>query len=66
MLDLARAGVVHVLASDAHSSRVGRPVALSGAVEMLRTVEPVSRHLSWLAHSAPRAIVEGRELSSPF
>jgi protein-tyrosine phosphatase len=66
MLDLARAGVVHVLASDAHSSRVGRPVALSGAVEMLRTVEPVSRHLSWLTHSAPRAIVEGRELSSPF
>jgi hypothetical protein len=66
MLDLARAGVIHVLGSDAHSSRFGRAVALSGALEVLQAVEPVSRHLTWLARSAPHAIVQGRELSSPF
>lgn len=66
MLALARGGVVHVLGSDAHSSGFGRRVELSGAAEVLRSVEPVSRHLPWVAHEAPRAIVDGRELSSPF
>jgi protein-tyrosine phosphatase len=66
MLDLARAGVVHVLGSDSHSSRFGRPVALSGALEVLATVDPVGRRLTWVARSAPRAITQGRELSSPF
>ena len=33
-----RAGVTHVLGNDAHSSRAGRPVALSAALEALRTV----------------------------
>jgi protein-tyrosine phosphatase len=66
MLDLARAGIVHVLGSDAHSSRFGRRVELSRALETLRLVEPVSRHLAWVAYSAPQAIVKGRELSSPF
>jgi protein-tyrosine phosphatase len=66
MLDLARAGVIHVLGSDAHSSRFGRPVALSGALKVLLAVAPVGRHLTWLARSAPQAIVQGRELSSPF
>jgi protein-tyrosine phosphatase len=66
MLDLARLGVIHVLGSDSHSSRFGRPVALSGALEVLQAVEPVSRHLTWLARSAPHAIVQGRDLSAPF
>ena len=66
MLDLARAGVIHVLGSDAHSPRAGRPMALSGAIEVLRTVEPVRRHLTWLVDTAPRAIVAGRHLRSPY
>ena len=66
MLDLARAGVTHVLGSDAHSSRAGRPMALSGAIEVLSTVDSVRRHLAWVAHTAPRAIVAGEDLRSPF
>ena len=66
MLDLARARVIHVLGSDAHSPRAGRPMALSGAIEVLGTVEPVRRHLDWVAHAAPRAIVAGRDVRSPF
>jgi protein-tyrosine phosphatase len=66
MLELARAGVLHVLGSDAHSSRAGRPVALSDAVEVLGTIEPVAAHLEWIAHTAPRAIVRGEELTPPF
>ena len=35
MLGLARSGLIHLLGSDAHSSRVGRPVRLSGAISAL-------------------------------
>jgi protein-tyrosine phosphatase len=66
MLVLARAGVVHVLGSDAHSSRGGRPVALAAALEVLGTVEPTASHLDWVARAAPRAIVRGEELTPPF
>lgn len=66
MLRLARAGVVHVLASDSHSSRAGRPVAISPALRELRTVEPVSGQLDWVAGTAPAAIAGGGELTSPF
>jgi protein-tyrosine phosphatase len=66
MLALARAGIIHVLGSDAHSSRAGRPVALSGALDVLGTVDPTAAHLEWIARVAPRAIVAGHDLSSPF
>jgi len=66
MLALARAGLIHVLGSDAHSSRVGRPVALAAALQTLSRVEPVASHLQWIAHTAPRAIVLGRQLTAPF
>ena len=66
MLMLARAGVVHVLASDAHSSRVGRRVALAAAHRVLAGAEPVARHLEWIARTAPRAIADGREITAPF
>jgi protein-tyrosine phosphatase len=66
MLDLARAGVLHVLGSDSHSSRVGRPVALAAALEVLGTVEPVSAHVDWIADTAPRAILSGEEIRPPF
>ncbi len=66
MRALARAGVVHVLSSDAHSSRGGRPVALAAALRTLSCVEPVAEHLDWIARDAPLAIVAGQELSAPF
>ena len=66
MLSLARAGVVHVLASDSHSSRAGRPVALSAALRELRTVEPLAGHLDWMARTAPATIVRGADLTPPF
>lgn len=66
MLALARAGVTHVLGSDAHSSRAGRPVALAEAVRALGAVEPVARNLEWVAHTAPEAIVRGEEVAAPF
>jgi tyrosine-protein phosphatase YwqE len=66
MLTLAHAGLIHVLGSDSHSSRAGRPVALSGALEVLRTVERLAPHLEWIAHTAPQAIVRGEGLTPPF
>jgi protein-tyrosine phosphatase len=66
MLALARAGVIHVLGSDSHSSRAGRPVALSPGLESLRTVEALAPHLEWIARVAPQAIVDGEELRPPF
>lgn len=66
MLELARAGVIHVLGSDSHSSALGRPVALSAALAALRTVRPTCVHAGWIASTAPQAIVQGRELRAPF
>jgi protein-tyrosine phosphatase len=66
MLSLVREGVVHVLGSDAHSSRAGRSVALTAAVEVLGTVDPTARHLEWVARTAPRGIVEGHAVIPPF
>jgi protein-tyrosine phosphatase len=65
MLALARAGVLHVLGSDAHSSRAGRPVALAAALETLAGVDPVAPHLEWMARGAPRAIVRGDDPGPP-
>jgi protein-tyrosine phosphatase len=66
MLAMARAGVLHVVASDAHSSHGGRPVKLSGALARLATVDRLSGHLDWIAHTAPRAIVDGKDVAPPF
>lgn len=66
MLELAGRGLVHVLGSDAHSSRAGRPVALSLGFAALQDVEPIGRHVDWMRRTAPAAIVHGRELSPPF
>jgi protein-tyrosine phosphatase len=66
MLTLARAGVIHVLGSDAHSSWAGRRVELAPALEVLATAAPVAGHLEWVAHTAPRAIVRGQDVVSPF
>ena len=66
MCDLARAGLIHVLGSDAHSSRFGRPVALSEPLASLRCIDKTRVHLRWIALTAPQAIVLGEDLSSPF
>ncbi len=66
MLELAGRGLVHVLGSDAHSSRFGRPVRLGPALEALAAVEPLRPHLEWIAREAPAAIVRGDELQAPF
>ncbi|HEY5143495.1 MAG TPA: CpsB/CapC family capsule biosynthesis tyrosine phosphatase [Solirubrobacteraceae bacterium] len=66
MLALARRGLVHVLASDAHSSHGGRPVALGGALDALAGVELLAPHLDWIAHTAPAAIVAGAVPRPPY
>ena len=66
MRALAEAGLVHVLGSDAHSSHGGRPVHMREAFERLGGIDSVAPHLEWMRDTAPRAIVEGEELSVPF
>ena len=66
MLTLARAGVIHVLGSDAHSARAGRRVELAAALEVLVATVPGAGHLEWVAHSAPWGIVRGQDVVSPF
>ena len=63
---LAEAGVVHVLGSDAHSSRAGRPVDLSMGVDVLAEIPATTAHLGWIVHEAPAAIVAGRDVEPPF
>jgi protein-tyrosine phosphatase len=66
MISLAKAGLVHVLSSDAHSSHGGRPAKMAAAFERLGEVEPARSHLEWMRETAPRAIVEGADLELPF
>lgn len=66
MLAMAERGLVHVLSSDAHSVRAGRPVRLSPALERLREVETLAPHIDWIADEAPHAIVSGAPLELPF
>jgi protein-tyrosine phosphatase len=66
MRGLAKAGLVHVLSSDAHSSHGGRPVHMREAFECLAGIDSVAPHLEWMRETAPRAIVEGKELELPF
>ena len=55
----ARDGLVHVVASDAHSSHGGRPVVLSGALAALRAAGLPEARVRWIAETVPRAIVAG-------
>jgi protein-tyrosine phosphatase len=56
---LAADGLVHVVASDAHSSHAGRPVRLSGALARLRAAGLPEARVRWMAVEAPSAIVRG-------
>ncbi len=66
MAALAGRGLVHVLGSDAHSSRAGRPIALRGALAALAEVDRVAADLDWIAHAAPAAIVAGEIPKVPY
>ncbi len=66
MLELARAGVVHVLGSDSHSSRAGRPVALRAGLDALTSAAPAAEERDWIARIAPHGIVGGALITPPF
>ena len=60
----ARMGLVHLLGSDAHSSRFGRPVALADGFAALRETLPAAT-VEWMAREAPAAILRGEPVSVP-
>jgi protein-tyrosine phosphatase len=66
MLDLASHGLVHLLASDAHSPRIGRAVRLSDGLAALERIERVKPHLDWVAWEGPQAILRGEAAGLPF
>jgi protein-tyrosine phosphatase len=66
LIELAGHGLVHLLGSDAHSARAGRPVQLSGGLARLAEVECVAPHLDWVVRDGPRAILAGEDVKPPF
>jgi protein-tyrosine phosphatase len=66
LLDLAALGLVHVLASDAHSSRAGKPVKLSHGLARLRELPPLAPHAEWTVRDGPAAILAGNDVLPPF
>jgi protein-tyrosine phosphatase len=65
LLDLIARGLVHVVASDAHSSHGGRPVRLSAAVARMRSAGVPAARVRWIAEEAPAAIVRGEPVEPP-
>ena len=66
MLEMAALGLVHVLASDAHSSRVGKAVKLSHGMARLREVPPLAPYAEWTVREGPAAILAGQDVMPPF
>lgn len=66
LLELAQAGLVHLVGSDAHSARAGRPVSLAGALAALAKVPVLDGHLDWITEEAPAAILRGEDVEPPF
>jgi protein-tyrosine phosphatase len=66
LLEMAGHGLVHLLASDAHSSHGGRPVKISHGLARLAEVERTAPHLDWIATEGPTAIIEGEPAVPPF
>ncbi|MFI5004385.1 MAG: tyrosine-protein phosphatase [Solirubrobacterales bacterium] len=60
---LAQEGLVHLLGSDAHSSRAGRPVQLAEGYERL-ALACTPRRLQWIVELAPRAILRGESVTA--
>lgn len=62
---LVQQGLVHVIASDAHSAGPRRPPGLRDAVEVARDIAP--EMADWLVTAAPAAILSGKPLPpAPF
>lgn len=61
---LVRDGLVHLLATDAHSSHGGRQLRLRAAFEHLGAICPPERRL-WIERTAPAAILAGEPLTAP-
>jgi protein-tyrosine phosphatase len=66
MLELAGRGLIHVLSSDSHSARRGRPLKISDGIAALRSVGALAPHHEWIAETAPAAIAEGLDVDPPF
>lgn len=66
ILDWAAQGLVHLVASDAHSARIGRPVAVADGLRALAGVPRLAPHVEWIAHEAPRAVLAGEAVTPPF
>jgi protein-tyrosine phosphatase len=64
--ELARRGLLHVLASDSHSSRYGRPLRLSAGAARLHDIAELRPYAGWILDTAPRAIVAGHPVAPPF
>ncbi len=64
--DLAARGLVHVLGSDCHSSRAGRPMRLSHALAALARLPGMEPHIHWVAETAPAAIAADEDVVPPF
>ena len=62
---LAHDGLVHLLGSDAHSSRAGRPLRLSGGAAALRGAGLVPERVEWIVREAPAAILRGEDVAAP-
>lgn len=60
----AQMGLIHLLGSDAHSSRFGRPVALAAGFAALRDVLPAAT-VAWMADAAPAALLRGEAVELP-
>ncbi len=59
---LAREGLVHLLASDAHSSHGGRPLRLRAAFARLAEVCSAEQ-LEWISRRAPAALLRGEPIT---
>jgi protein-tyrosine phosphatase len=66
MSALAERGLIHVLGSDSHSARAGRPVALSSALERLARLDRLAPYIDWIAETAPVSILRGEDVSIPY
>jgi protein-tyrosine phosphatase len=66
LIDLAGQGLVHLLASDSHSSHGGRRLEISPGLARLRDVERTRDHIDWIANDAARAILRGEPAKPPF
>jgi protein-tyrosine phosphatase len=62
---LAREGLVHLLASDAHSSHGGRPLRLSAGFARLAQLCS-SEQVEWVARTAPAAVLAGEPVTPPL